>query len=317
MQKENTKKVLHRPVLKNEVCELLQIDKYAPLNIQAHLIDATIGFGGHAIEFIKHGWHILGIDADDETLKNTRRKLEKIHTDQACPPHLLRKVGQYKLVCGNFKDIDEIAQQQRIYNVNAILFDLGVSSVQLTSRERGFSFREEEAFLDMRINPKIQNVTGADILNALNTSQLVEMFSIAVPGADARKIAKEVVVQRELKKIVKVGDFNQIIDRCIRGKKKLHKATLPFLALRIAVNSELENLHIALPKAFDLLASGGRLGVISFHSGEDRLVKDYFKLSESTGRGRMITHGPVLPKSNEIEVNPRARSAKLRVIEKA
>jgi len=319
MQNQNTREVSHKSVLKDEVCELLKKEN-APLNIQARLIDATLGLGGHAKEFVRSGWKVLGIDMDKKAIEVAQKVLT-----QACPAryHTVsdstrssRKTGPFKLINGNFKDIKKIAIEHGFTKVDAILFDLGVSVPQLTSKVRGFSFQNADAVLDMRLGKTTQNVTAADLLNALNEKQLVNLFASVMPHNISRRIAKRVVNQRKITKFSRVGDFLDVVGSSIRGKGRLHPATLPFMALRIAVNSELDVLQLALPDAFSLLAEGGKLAVISFHSGEDAIVKHVFKEFEGKSKGKIITKKPIVPTRREIVLNPRARSAKLRVIQK-
>jgi 16S rRNA (cytosine1402-N4)-methyltransferase len=310
MQNREEGEELHKSVLKNEVNELLGKDKYAPLNIQARIIDATVGLGGHSKDFACSGWQILGIDTDRESIAVAEKVLRK-----ACPTHLQKKVGTFKLVHGNFKDIGKIAKEYEFTHVEAILFDLGVSVPQLTSKTRGFSFQNADAALDMRLGKTTQNVTAADLLNVLSGKQLVEIFNTVMSLNASRRMSKKILDQRKVANFKKVGDFLDLVGSG-GGKRKLHPATLPFMALRIAVNSELDILQETLPEALELLAEKGRLAVISFHSGEDRVVKQLFRKWESEGSGKIITKKPILPTKNEITSNPRSRSAKLRVIEK-
>jgi len=332
MQNQNTREVSHRSVLKDEVSELLEKERYAPLNIQARLIDATVGLGGHAEEFVKSGWQVLGIDVDkeaievaEEVLKQarlrqvadaTKLKRRSDYGGQACPTRLSRKTGPFKLIQDSFKDIKKIAQEHGFNKVEAILFDLGVSVPQLTSKTRGFSFQSVDAALDMRLGKTTQNVSAADLLNALSEKQLIKLFGVVMPLNISRRIANRVVDRRKIEKFRKVGDFVDVIENDGYGRSKLNPATLPFMALRIAVNSELDILQMALPDAFSLLAVGGRLAVISFHSGEDKIVKHIFKSLEGRSKGIIITKKPITPTRREVILNPRARSAKLRVIRK-
>ncbi|MDP3994985.1 MAG: 16S rRNA (cytosine(1402)-N(4))-methyltransferase RsmH [bacterium] len=276
----------HEPVL---VCEVLTaLGLVAPLNTRARIIDATVGTGGHSLELVKRGVNVLGIEADKKMVEIARERLKA------------------KIVHGNFINIDKIASDNKFTNIDGVIFDLGVSNIQLLSDERGFSFLHEEALLDMRLDKDGQGVNAADLLNCLREDQLKKMFSVTLMPNQVNYIVKNILLAREIKPFRKVGDFVQI---CLNLKVKgsLHQATLPFLALRIAVNSELENLKEALPKAFDLLKTGGRLLVITFHSGEDKIVtKSFFGKS-----GRIMFPGEI-----EISNNPRARSAKLYVIEK-
>ena len=301
---------LHEPVLVAEIVEVLQVDKFAHLNIQARLIDATVGLGGHSEEFVKNGWQVLGIDVDKEAIEVAEEVLK-----QACPTPVLHR-GSFKLIHDSFKDIKKIAQENGFTKVEAILFDLGVSVPQLTSKARGFSFQNVDAAIDMRLGKTTQNVTAADLLNALSEKQLVKLFRVVMPFNISSRLSKRVVDRRKIEKFRKVGDFLDVVGNDGYGKGKLHHATLPFMALRIAVNSELDILQLALPDSFSLLAVGGRLGVISFHSGEDKIVKHIFKELENKSKGKIITKKPIIPTRREVILNPRARSAKLRVIQR-
>ncbi|MGB6838890.1 MAG: 16S rRNA (cytosine(1402)-N(4))-methyltransferase RsmH [Microgenomates group bacterium] len=299
----------HESVMVREVLENLGL-KRAPLKNQVRVIDATLGTGGHSLAIIKIGGRVLGIDLDEEILEIAKKRLEK-----ACPA-LEKDRAPFKLVNGNFKDIDKIAEGAGFKKVDGVVFDLGVSNIHLKSSSRGFSFENETAPLDARLNPKLQAVTAADLLNSLRKDQLESLFNTVMTKGKSKKLAIEVVIARGEELIKNVGDFLKIINKAKIAGGKLHPGTLPFLALRIAVNSELENLKIALPKAFELLKKGGRLVVISFHSGEDKLVKNFFRDMEKKDLGSVLTKKPLTSTSVEINRNPRARSAKLRCLEK-
>lgn len=276
----------HEPVLVHEVLEAL--DLVAPLKTQARIIDATVGTGGHSLAMVKRGANVLGIEADKEMIEIAEERVKA------------------KIVHGNFRDIEKIAAENGFNRVDGIIFDLGVANIQLLAKKYGLSFSDPDAPLDMRLDKDRQGVTAADLLNGLREDQLKKMFLVTLMSFQTNYIVKNILLRRENKPFQKVGDFT---DLCLnmRVKGSLHPATLPFLALRIAVNSELENLKEALPKAFDLLKTGGRLLVVTFHSGEDKIVtKSFFGKS-----GRII-----FPSEIEINNNPRARSAKLYVFEK-
>lgn len=309
---------VHKPVLVKEINRVFGL--VAPLNNQAEaskkvVIDATLGGGGHAVEFLLNGAYVLGIDADEEMVKIAGENLRKIVDSKlACP------TGNYdsffKIVNGNFSEIDTIASEDNIKNVSAILIDLGISSYHYLFDNRGFSFQKPQDTLDMRLSTK-QKVTAADLLNALGKDNLMDLFLQTLSYPEALRLAKEVLEFRKLRPIEKVSDMLEIISKTTvgRGYKKsgINKSTLPFLALRIAVNSELDNLVIVLKKAWNLLASGGKLAVISFHSGEDKLVKSFFKERlEEDGKDPEY----IVPGEDEIAFNPRARSAKLRILTK-
>jgi 16S rRNA (cytosine1402-N4)-methyltransferase len=226
------------------------------------------------------------------------------------------------LVNGNFRDLDKITSEAKIDNVDGILFDLGISSLHLDSDRRGFSFNNPENPLDMRLSPQTQAVTGSMLLNSLPKNALIDLFCLVLIRNQAIDLAKNVIRKRAVKPIEKVGDFLEIIEESKIRKKQskyiglVNKSTLPFLAIRIAVNSELENLSDALNKSVNLLKRGGRLEVISFHSGEDRIVKSIFKKFKGDNLGLIITKKPITPTIEEIRVNPRSRSSKLRIFEK-
>lgn len=309
--------MLHRPVLVGEVIEALNIGAHLnnrsdnKIESREKYIDATVGLGGHSVELIKRNVDLLGIDADENSLKIAKKRLEK-----ACPALNDKVQSCFKLVHDNFRKIDSIAESEGFSLVDGILFDLGVSSYQLVSKKRGFSFHEDSAYLDMRIDSKSQEVTAADLLNSLDRKQLVKLFGEVINRKSALNLARRIIETRKIKKVESVSDFKAIINTLKVHSGKLDSATLPFMALRIAVNSEIDNLEEALPKAINLLSKGGRLVVISFHSGEDKVVKQTYKDAVELGVASLITRKPIIPNRSEILENPRSRSAKLRVLEK-
>lgn len=294
--------VKHEPVLVSEVIGGLGLIQAAHLNSQAKFIDATLGEGGHSLEILKLGIKVLGIEQDPETLEIARARLKK-YNDGFFP------------VLGNFREIKRIAEEKGFLQVQGILFDLGVNTMQLTSAERGFSFAHPEARLDMRLDPRSQGVNAADLLNALRTDQLEKLFVQVLPRSESARLAQKVVDARKMKKFENVGDFLGLVNK-VGDKPKLNPATLPLMALRIAVNDELDSLARSLPQALDLLVPKGRLAVISFHSGEDRIVKRFFKQCVKDQKGVIINKKPIVPTPKEKEANPRSRSARLRVLEK-
>jgi 16S rRNA (cytosine1402-N4)-methyltransferase len=308
-RKTKTQEMIHEPVMVEEVLESLGFSKNAPLKIHSKYIDATLGNAGHTVEMVKRNAYVLGIEADQKMLKIAKRRLKT-----ACPT-TNGVGGRYTLKVGNFRNIDEIAQDVKFTRVRGILFDLGVTSLQLTSPVRGFSFSNPSAELDMRIDPKSQKITASDLLAVLSKKQLVKLFSRILPFAKASKLAESIDRKRTLRPVKRVGDLLEVVESLGWKKGKLHPATKVFLALRIAVNSELENLLEALPKAFKLIQEGGKLVIISFHSLEDRIVKDFFKQKEEEGSARALKK-VIVAKSEEIHKNPRSRSAKLRVLTK-
>ncbi len=297
----------HDPVLLKETLELLHFKNQgsyiSKLSKTKSFIDATLGAGGHTIEICKLGGKVLGIDADSEMLEVARKRLK-----DACP-------GVFT-AHGNFRNISRIARENGFEAVDGILFDLGISTLHLKDFKRGFSFDETDSALDMRLDAKYQNVTGADLLNVLRQDQLMRLFSEAMDFKLAKKLSEEVVKARVIRRFKTVGDFLEVIEKLPKGNFKINPATKPFMALRIAVNSELDSLKEGLAGALELLKVGGRVAVITFHSGEDRIVKEIFGDWEKQGRGREVNEKPIVPIKDEVEKNKKARSAKLRVFEK-
>jgi len=294
----------HEPVLVDEITSAL-----APLQ-QARIIDATLGTAGHSLELVKAGADVLGIDSDREMLKEAEERLE-----EACPTPNQNGLGSLKLTHGNFKDVDAIASREDFSEVDGVLFDLGVSNLQLMGEKRGFSFGYPEAPLDMRIDPNSEGVMASDLLNGLRADQLTVLFSKVLTPSQSRFLVSRVVEQREKKPFETVQDFLRIAKR-LKTKKDLNPATLPFLALRMAVNSELENLKEALPKAVGCLKKGGKILVITFHSGEEKIVLDFFHQCQEEGTGKILTSVSIRPGEEETSKNPRARSAELWILQK-
>jgi len=216
---------------------------------------------------------------------------------------------------GNFKDIDSIAADFGLGNVDGVLFDLGVSNLQLRDRFRGFSFEYPSADLDMRISSRVQGIKAMDLVNVLRKDQLERLFLQVLDYSEAKKIAQRIIERRISRPFEKVADFLEV-SKVARVSKRNNPSTRAFLALRIAVNSELENLEVALPKSFSILKKGGRLCVISFHSSEDRIVKNYFRSLVQKEKGFLVTKKVIRPTLSEVQKNKRSRSAKLRAVEK-
>lgn len=302
--------VYHTPILKEEILYFLKV-KSRSNKVKKMIIDATLGTGGHTISFLKNGAIVMGIEADRESLEVARTRIKK-----ACPAFKEGLEGQYILVQGNFKDIEKIAKANNFLRVDGVLFDLGISFFQLKSEKRGFSFLEDSSPLDMRIDPSTQTIKACDLLNILDEKKLLEIFLITMKKKEARQLVKLLIEARKEKKIESVSDFLALIRKVVKGKKGRNKATLPFLALRIVVNDEINNLKKGLEGAFSLLKRGGRIGVITFHSIEDGIVKRFIKSLEKEGKAIQVTKDFVSPSVLEIDLNPSARSARLRVLEK-
>lgn len=286
----------HETVMVDEVVNSLNIKK------GSQYIDGTLGNGGHALEILKLGGKVLGIDLDKAMIEISEKRLSDYG-------------DSFKAVNGNFKDIDVIASENGFTNVEGIILDLGVTNIHLKDLERGFSFGNPDAILDMRISVDTQGVKACDLLNVLREDQLREMFEVTLEPGPAKWISGRVLHSRNEKPISTVGDMLEICEGLKIGKPGISEATLPFLALRIAVNTELENLEEVLPKAFNLLAKNGIFSVISFHSKEDIIVKSFFKEKSLEG-AKLITYKPLTAGVNEVAVNRKSRSAKMRVIQK-
>lgn len=298
----------HTPVMLKEVINCLEIKE------DRWYIDCNLGGGGHTEGILRAGGKVLGLDLDpdaiNEVAKNHGLKVKKEDDN------LVSLSQNLILYQTNFSNLEEISFKVHAQPVSGILFDLGVSSYQLENPERGFSFNKD-APLDMRMNFNI-GATAADLLNALPEKELARMFWEYGEENFSRPIAKKIVEYRQKKKMETTNELAHIIlsTRHRTEGDRTHPATRVFQALRIAVNDELHSLRKALPQSLDVLHPGGRLVVISFHSLEDRIVKNFFKDEQEKCSIKIITQKPVLPSEIEIENNPRSRSAKLRVAEK-
>ena len=293
----------HVPVLLKESVEALGVKK------NKKYIDATLGGGGHAGEIIKRGGIVLGIDQDKEALEYVKKNFKF-------------QISNFKLILanGNFEDIDNIAKENGFEKVSGILFDLGVSSHQIDDRKRGFSFLKEGP-LDMRMN-KNSPITAEYLVNLLGKGELYAIFKNYGQEARANAISRAVTGARKIKAIKTTGELVEVIQRAygIKGELsdfiKNNISQKVFQALRIAVNDELRVTEEALPKALELLEKRGRIAVISFHSLEDKIVKEMFINFQKQNMGKIITKKPVIAKEEEIQKNARSKSAKLRVFEK-
>lgn len=270
------------------------------------VVDATLGAGGHAHTIAKvlgPSGTIIGIDKDDHALEIARQNLRHAKSN-----------GRLVAVHGSYVDIGRILEDSGHDRVDAILFDLGLSSLQLAST-RGFSFTGD-APLDMRFDPST-GMTAEEIVNSYPKDELADLIYKFGQERASRGIAKVIFEARQKNRITSTRELSEIVTKAKGGRKgRIHPATQTFQALRIAVNGEIEAIEQALPRALDHLKSGGRLAVISYHSLEDGTVKRIFKEAEKRGLVKLITKKPITPTHEETEANPRARSAKLRIIEK-
>jgi len=288
---------MHIPVLLKEVI------KYLNPKAGENFIDCTTGKGGHSFAILKENvfGKVLAIDLDKESIKFLKSKNK----------------DRLFLVNDNFKNLKRVVEKYNFYPVNGILFDLGLSSLQLEERGKGFSFQKDEP-LDMRFNED-QEITAKEIVNKFNLQKLEEIFRDYGEERFSRRIAKRIIEQRKIKPIKSSLELKKIIRQAIpfektgRGKTNRVLARI-FQALRIEVNQELENLKQGLIQSIDILSPNGRLVVISFHSLEDRIVKHFFREQKDEKRVKILTKKPITPQIEEVQKNFRARSAKLRAI---
>jgi 16S rRNA (cytosine1402-N4)-methyltransferase len=288
----------HMPVLLEETIEALNVQP------GGRYIDGTLGLGGHAAAILEHsspGGQLLGIDADPKAIEVARARLEA-YSDSIL------------LVNQNFADLQSTCVKYGFFPVHGILFDLGLSSLQLEQDDRGFSF-QHDALLDMRLSPN-QEVTAAIIINASPEGQLARLIKEYGEERYSRQIARRIVRQRP---ITTTSQLVEVIEQAVGERRgRIHPATRTFQALRIAVNQELEHLESALNQAVDLLGFGGRLVVINYHSLEDRIVKNFMRQQASGGEAclRLVNKKVITPSLAEVHYNPRCRSAKLRAAER-
>ncbi|MCI5140216.1 MAG: 16S rRNA (cytosine(1402)-N(4))-methyltransferase RsmH [Candidatus Electrothrix sp. ATG1] len=297
---EQEGKEIHIPVLFQEVMEWLR-----PCSPGCY-VDGTLGLGGHAKMILEQSapeGKVLGFEWDAQAARFAAERLAGFG-------------DRFQLIRSSYADMAEQLHSQGL--VDGILVDLGVSSLQLDCPERGFSFRED-APLDMRMDTE-RAVTAEQLVNRLSQEELADIFFHYGEERQARRVARFIVEAREQQPLRTTRQLADLIAQAIPKKyhpKKIHVATLVFQALRIAVNRELENLTRLLTDGPKLLKPGGRLCVITFHSLEDRIVKQTFaNISATTSNYKVLTRKPVLPTADEVRRNARARSAKLRVAER-
>jgi 16S rRNA (cytosine1402-N4)-methyltransferase len=294
--------MVHVPVLLHESIDNLNLSE------GKIFLDGTVGRGGHSAlvaETFGDEVEIIALDKDPEAIQQSEERLRTL-THNA----FFRQTG--------FEHLDEVLQGLGISKVDAILLDLGVSSPQIDDSGRGFSFQRNEPLL-MTMAADERDFTAATILNTFDEEALELIIRGFGEEKYSRKIAREIVRRRETKPFETTFDLVEAVRAATPTAYhhgRIHPATRTFQALRIATNAELTVLEQVLPKAFEALNDGGRLAVISFHSLEDRMVKEFFRNEVVSGRGRAITKKPIVPTPEEIERNPRSRSAKLRIIEK-
>ena len=307
----------HRSVLLYETVDSLQVK---PDGIY---VDGTLGGGGHALEVCRrlgeHG-RLIGIDQDADAIAAASARLEEYR-------------DKVTIVRSNYVEIDKVLRDLGIEKVDGIYLDLGVSSYQLDTPDRGFTYREEDAPLDMRMDQRKEK-TAADSVNHYSEQELYRIIRDYGDDRFAKNIAKHIVKARQEAEITTTGQLNEIIRAAIPAKVRAtggHPSKRTYQAIRIELNEELEVLNQAMDAMIDHLNPGGRLSIITFHSLEDRMVKTRFKTNEHPcvcpadfpvcvcgrkSKGKVITRKPILPSKEELEANSRSKSAKLRVFER-
>lgn len=290
----------HKPVLLQEVVRLLDVKPGGTY------LDCTVGGGGHAAEIARRleAGLLIGLDWDGQALEEARLRLEPFK-------------DRVRLVRANFRDLEGVLDRLGIALVDGVLFDLGLSAIQVDSPERGFSFRSDGP-LDMRMDREGNSLTAAEIVNSYSRAELIRLLKEYGEERWATRIVEAIIRARERGPLERTGQLAELVAGAIpapaRRRMRIHPATRTFQALRIAVNDELENLRAGLEAGFRRLAPGGVMAVISFHSLEDRIVKWFFR--DRADRGEAELFKLVRPTAEEIAGNPRARSAKLRAARK-
>ncbi|MFH1622092.1 MAG: 16S rRNA (cytosine(1402)-N(4))-methyltransferase RsmH [Candidatus Omnitrophota bacterium] len=297
-----SEKIKHRPVMLKEVLSFLKLKNGMVV------VDATVGMGGHAIEMVKQiapKGRLIGIDRDKESLEIAKQRLSEYSS-------------QCTFVYDNFCNIDDILTSLNVKHIDAAFLDLGISSFQLDNPLRGFSFTNEGP-LDMRMD-KSSSTSAFDLVNNLSQQEIASILWRFGQERFSNRIAKMIIRHREESVINTTTELANLIAKAISRSRgcyhRIHPATRTFQALRIAVNQELESLEIFLKKIAKFLNRKGRVCIISFHSLEDRIAKINFRNLAKTEEFKLIVKKPLVPQDEEIKLNPRSRSAKLRVLEK-
>jgi len=289
---------MHVPVFLKETIEYLNPKS------GGNFVDATVGAGGHSLEILKKTapkGRIIGIEADIEAFKRLKKIIKELDLEK-----------KFIVVHNNFVLLKKIIKENKFQPVDGILFDLGLSSELIEDSGRGFSFMRQEV-LDMRLNPQKQTLTAAHILNQYSEQDLESIFKDYGGERFAKRIARRIIQERKKQRIISTDQLAVIVKKSLGRYYHIKSLARVFQALRIEVNQELENLEKALIQALEVLSPQGRIVVLSYHSGEDRIVKRFFKNQNNL---KILTKKPLCPTLKEIKENPRARSAKLRAGEK-
>ncbi len=288
----------HTPVM------LMESVKYLQPGIGKKYIDCTLGDGGHTVELLKRGARVLGVDIFPESLSRAQQRIDALGLS-----------ANFTGVISNFKNLENIAEKTDFNQVYGILFDLGYSSFQLDEGSTGITFVKDEP-LDMRLDKEL-SVTAADLINSLPQQQLEKIIFEYGGERYAKRITKAIVDAREVKKFQTTKDLADLIVTATPSNYehcRINPATRTFQAIRIAVNDELENFRLALPQAARVLLPGGRMVIITFHSLEDKIAKEFGKSVQPTIKA--VEKKPLVPGDEEINLNPRSRSAKMRIYER-
>ncbi len=275
---------MHTPVLLTQVIEALEVKK------DGLYVDATFGEGGYTEAILSKGGKVLGLDVDIEQIRNSKFEI--------------RKFSNLKLLEGNFGDIETIAKENNFYPVDGVVFDLGLSMKQISQSGRGFSFKKFTEPLDMRMSLEAE-MTAKYLLNHLSESELFDVFARNSEEINSQKIAHEIIIKRQFKKLETVGDLVSCIDKAV-GEQNSSVYKRIFQALRIQVNDEFNNLKSGLNGAFKVIKDDGKIAVVTFHSLEDRIVKNFSK----TGGLKLLNKKPITNKRGRSF----EKSAKLRLI---
>ena len=285
----------HTTVLLKETIDALQIikgEKY---------IDGTLGGGGHTQLILERGGYVLGIDQDSDAIDEVKKRLGQRR--------------ELTLVKGNFRDIKDIAASKGFIDCLGIVLDLGTSVHQIKESLRGFSFKDH-AQLDMRMDLS-QNLTAKEIVNEWSKGELIDIFERYGEESEAKEIAEAIIKERKNKEIIFADTLAEVITRAKkRHEAGINPATKSFQAIRIAVNDELGALKEVIERSIEVLGAGGRIAIISFHSLEDRIVKQAFLELERKDKGRIVNKKTIQSTFEERKLNKKSRSAKLRVFEK-
>lgn len=277
------------------------------------VVDATLGGGSYTqrlLDLVGSSGQVIALDWDESAIDRFQSEASPL-VQQALKEKRLILVHQ------SYASLASVLSQQGIVNVDVIVADLGLSSLQLDDPERGLSFQHDGP-LDMRLSSR-ETVTAADIINQWEEDSLAELFRVYADEGEAQRIARAIVAVRKKSPLMRTGELADLVRSSVvaaRRRGKIHPATKVFQALRMAVNSEREHLQSFLKQGIDVLAAGGKFLVVTFHSGEDLLVKRAFRTAVEESEGILLTKKPVIPTQEECIQNPRARSAKLRGLQK-